>query len=124
MLLGGFAIVALLSSASVSGASGAPSTSPSTSSTPPSTSSLSKSDVTIYGATWCPACRALEAGLRSRQVPFEIVDVDKSPQAFERARAAAGSGGAIPLTGIVHGSDTAWVVGADIDGVERLYRGN
>lgn len=90
----------------------------------PSTTSLAKSDVTIYGATWCPACRALESGLRSRQVPFEVVDVDKSPQAFERARAAAGSGGSIPLTGVLRGSDTAWIVGADVDGVERLYRGN
>lgn len=88
------------------------------------TSSLAKSDVTIYGAMWCPACRALESGLRARQVPFEVVDVDKSPQAFERARAAAGAGSSIPLTGVVHGSDTSWIVGADVDGVERLYRAN
>ena len=87
------------------------------------TSSLTKSDVTIYGATWCPACRALEAGLRARDVPFDVVDVDKSPQAFERARAAAGTGSSIPLTGVVHGSDTSWIVGADVDGVEKLFRG-
>ena len=88
-----------------------------------STSSLPKSDVTIYGATWCSACRSLESGLRARDVPFDVVDVDKSPQAFERARAAAGTGSAIPLTGVVHGSDTTWILGADVDGVERSYRG-
>lgn len=91
---------------------------------PRNTSSLAKSDVTIYGATWCSACRALESGLRARNVPFEVVDVDKSPQAFERARAAAGAGSAIPLTGVLRGTDTTWIVGADVDGVERLYRGN
>ena len=80
--------------------------------------------MTIYGATWCPACRSLESGLRARQVPFEVVDVDKNPQAFERARTAAGASTAIPLTGVLRGSDTTWIVGADVDGVERLYRGN
>lgn len=85
---------------------------------------LAKSDVTVYGATWCPACRALEKGLGERNVPFDVIDVEKNPQAFERARSAAGAGNAIPLTGVAKSTgDTVWIVGADVDGVERAYRG-
>jgi glutaredoxin len=89
----------------------------------PRVSSLLRADVTVYGASWCSACRSLEKTLRERNVPFDVVDVDKSPQAYERARAAAGAANVVPLTGVLRGEGTVWFVGADADGVERAYRG-
>ena len=89
----------------------------------PSVSSLSSAPVTVYGAKWCSACRALERGLTDKKIAFEVVDVDANPSAFARAREAAGATSAIPLTGIVRPSNTVWVVGADVDAVERAQRG-
>lgn len=86
-------------------------------------STLSKSDVTVYTATWCSACRSLEKSLGERSIPFDTVDVEKNAQAWEKARSAAGAGNVIPLTGVVQSSGgTVWFVGADPDGVERAYR--
>jgi mycoredoxin len=87
-------------------------------------SSLSSSPVTVYGAKWCSACRSLERGLKERNVPFDVVDVDENPAAYGRAKAAANATNAIPLTGIVRSSDTLWIVGADVDAVERAQKGN
>jgi len=90
---------------------------------PPAVSSLSSTPVTVYGAKWCSACRSLERGLTERKIAFEVIDVDDNPAAFARARAAANAAGAIPLTGIVRSSNTVWVVGADVDAVDRAQRG-
>jgi mycoredoxin len=87
-------------------------------------SSIATSPVTIYGAKWCSACRTLERGLKDRKVPFDVVDVDENPSAYARAKTAAGATNAIPLTGIVRGSDTLWIVGADVDAVEKAHRGD
>ncbi|MDF2695285.1 MAG: hypothetical protein K0S65_3668 [Labilithrix sp.] len=87
-------------------------------------SSLTSSAVTVYGAKWCSACRALESGLKDRKIAFEVVDVDDNPAAFARARDAAGAGNAIPLTGVVRSSGTVWVVGANVDAVDRAQRGD
>lgn len=78
--------------------------------------------VTVYGATWCSACKSLEASLRSRGIPFEVVDVDQNPAAFAIAKKAAGVS-AVPLTNIIRGPAQTWIVGADPDGVERAYKG-
>lgn len=89
----------------------------------PKVSSISSAPITIYGAKWCSACRTLERGLTDRKIPFDVVDVDENASAFARARAAAGATNAIPLTGIARSSDTIWVVGADVDAVDRAHRG-
>ncbi len=86
----------------------------------PAVSSLaSSSPVTVYGAKWCSACKTLEHGLSSRKIAFDVVDVDDNPSAFARARTAAGASNAIPLTSVVRDNQTAWIVGADVDAVER-----
>ena len=85
-------------------------------------SSLQTSPVTIYGAKWCSACRSLEHGLGERKIAFDKVDVDENPGAFERARSASGAGSAIPLTSVARSSGTVWIVGADVDAVERAQR--
>ena len=89
----------------------------------PSVSSLASSPVTIYGAKWCSACRALESGLAARKIAFDVVDVDDHPAAFAKARAESGQGSAIPLTSVVTSQKTVWIVGADVDAIERAQRG-
>ena len=84
--------------------------------------SSSASSVTVYGASWCGACKTLERGLRDRDIPFDLVDVDRNPEAHARARNATGTN-AIPVTSVARGSDTTWIVGADVAAVERAYRG-
>jgi glutaredoxin len=78
--------------------------------------------VTVYDATWCSACKSLEAALRSRGIPFDTVDVDQNPGAFAIAKKATGTN-AIPLTNIIRGPLQSWVVGANPDAVERAYNG-
>ena len=79
--------------------------------------------VTLYGAAWCGACHALEQGLRDKQIPFEIIDVDKNPSAYAYAKKAAGAGNSIPLTGVARKTDTQWIVGANVAAVEKAYKG-
>lgn len=90
----------------------------------PNVSSLASSAITVYAAKWCSACRSLERGLTERQIAFEVIDVDDNPSAFAKARASAGATNAIPLTGIAKSSGTVWVVGADIDAVDRAHKGD
>lgn len=85
--------------------------------------SSAQSSVTIYGASWCSACRNLEAKLQKRDVPFDKIDVDQNRDAYERARNASGMGSGIPLTHI-HRDGDKWVQGDDADAVEHAYRGD
>jgi mycoredoxin len=85
--------------------------------------SVATAPVTVYGAKWCSACRSLERGLAERKIAFDVIDVDDNPGAFAKARAAANASSAIPLTGIARPSSTVWVVGADVDAVDRAQRG-
>lgn len=82
------------------------------------------SQVTMYNATWCSACRALERGLKERDIPFDSIDVDRNPQAFQRARDATRSS-SIPQTAVARdgSSEPIWIIGADVEAVERAYRG-
>jgi hypothetical protein len=91
---------------------------------PAGASSLSSSPVTVYSATWCSACRSLIGGLQDRKITFDVIDVDENAAAFARAREQAGAGNAIPLTSVVRTSNTVWIVGADVDAVERAQRGD
>ncbi len=81
------------------------------------------SNVTVYGASWCGPCRHLEAQLTQRNIPFEVIDVDRNREAWDRARAASGMGSGIPLTSIARDTIT-WVQGDDADAVERAYKGD
>lgn len=84
--------------------------------------SSNASAVTVYGASWCGPCHSLQRALAERDIPFDYIDVDKSPSSHERAKQATGTS-AIPVTSVVRGSDITWIVGADIAAVERAYRG-
>lgn len=88
----------------------------------PNLSSLSSSGVTIYGAKWCSACRLLERGLSDRKIAFEVVDVDDNPAAFAKARAASGTGSSIPLSSVTTSTKTTWILGADVEAVDRALK--
>ena len=89
----------------------------------PNVSSLSHADVTVYGAKWCSACKTLEAGLKEKDIPFDLIDVDDSPGAYEKAKSASGAASVIPLTSVMRESNTTWFVGADVNGIAKAYRG-
>jgi mycoredoxin len=84
--------------------------------------SSSQTAVTVYGASWCSACRSLEAKLDERRIPFSLIDVDKNREAYDRARRASGMDSGIPLTHITQNAST-WVQGDDADAIERAYKG-
>jgi mycoredoxin len=84
--------------------------------------SSSDTSVTIYGATWCSACRSLESKLDTRKIPYFVIDIDKNRDAYDRARNASGLGSGIPLTHITRHQAT-WVQGDDANAVERAYNG-
>jgi glutaredoxin len=84
--------------------------------------SSSQSSVTIYGATWCSACKSLESKLNDRRVPFDVIDVDRNREAYDRARSASGMGSGIPLTNVMKGS-SQWFQGDNADAIERAYKG-
>jgi glutaredoxin len=58
-------------------------------------------DVTIYMASWCGACRSAAAYLRSRHVPFAERDIEKDSEAngemLRKARAAGKSPSGVPV---------------------------
>lgn len=85
--------------------------------------SSSDTSVTIYGATWCSACKSLEGKLDTRKIPYSVIDVDKNRDAYDKARNASGMGPGIPLTHITQHRST-WVQGDDADAVEKAYNGD
>lgn len=84
--------------------------------------SSSDTSVTVYGANWCSACKSLEKKLDDRRIPFSVIDVDRNPEAYDRAKKASGMGSGIPLTHITQNVAT-WVLGDDADAVEKAYKG-
>lgn len=70
--------------------------------------------IVVFVASWCPHCRALEAELTQRGVPFTRADIEADWRAgryFERLSSA--SGGGIPLSIV---GDTL-IAGEDVDGI-------
>ncbi len=83
----------------------------------------SSARVTVYGAKWCGPCKVLEQGLSERGIPFEIIDIDENPGAWEMARKASGSNG-IPVTSVIRGPHIRWIIGANVNAVEQAYKGD
>lgn len=40
--------------------------------------------VTVYTTSWCPDCRAAKRYLQKRGVPYQEIDVEKTPGAVEK----------------------------------------
>ena len=83
---------------------------------------VTDASVTVYGATWCGPCHSLQASLKERGIPFDLIDIDKDPDAYAWARKTSKTS-SIPLTSILRTGDLKWVVGANPDAVEKAYRG-
>ncbi len=80
--------------------------------------------VTVYGASWCSACKSLEKDLHERSVPFTVVDVEQNPRAYDVAKRATGKS-VVPLSSVAKSEEEiSWFVGADADGIEKSYRAN
>ena len=86
-----------------------------------SSTQASSAQVTVYGANWCGPCKTLEKGLQEKGIPFEVVDIDANPGAWEIARKASGSNG-IPVTSVIRGPHVRWIVGANVNAVEQAYK--
>ena len=82
----------------------------------------SEPTVTMYGASWCSACKSLEKDLRDRSIPFTLVDVDQNPRAYDVAKRATGKS-VVPLSSVAKSEDEiTWFVGADADGIEKAFK--
>jgi glutaredoxin len=82
---------------------------------PAAPGSPASGEVVVFGASWCGACREVEAFLRSRGIPFVERDVERDPSAREdmlrRAARAGIRSTAIPIIDfrgrIIQGFDRA-----------------
>jgi glutaredoxin len=79
--------------------------------------------ITVYGASWCTFCKALEKTLEERGLPFDYVDVDRNPEQYNVAKRASGANG-MPLSSVVRAGEWHWIVGNQPDAVESAYRGD
>jgi len=42
---------------------------------------MSKDDITVYGAHWCPDCRRSKQFLGEHQIPYNWVNIEEDPEA-------------------------------------------
>ena len=70
-----------------------------------------ESGVVMYSTSWCPACKAAKQYFTQRNIPFEEIDVEHSPDGAAEFRRLGGSG--VPMIVIrgnkMTGFDAAWV---------------
>jgi glutaredoxin len=70
---------------------------------PPAISINSGRVVTIYGTSWCPACKTAREYLQSRGVAFRDVDVERSTEGAQEFHQRGGT--AVPLI-VINGEQT------------------
>lgn len=80
--------------------------------------------VTIYTSVGCGPCKNLQHKLSERNIPFLAIDVDQNRDAYLHAQVASGGKSGVPLTDINQGQQDVWILGDDIDAVEKAYRQN
>jgi glutaredoxin len=79
--------------------------------------------ITMYGATWCSACKSLEQSLKDRKIPFEKIDIEQEQARWAWAKKESGQGGAIPLTSVYRKTNgMKWIVGADPDAIVKAAK--
>jgi thioredoxin reductase (NADPH) len=42
---------------------------------------MNESEITVYGAYWCPDCRRSKLFLGEHQIPYAWVDIEEDPEA-------------------------------------------
>ena len=84
--------------------------------------SSSAAQIIVYDTSWCGACKSLERALRERNIPFDTIDVEQNPKAFQRAQEATGRR-TVPQTEVAKmGASSSWIVGVNVAAIERAYR--
>ncbi len=73
-------------------------------------------DLAVYGATWCPDCRRLDALLEKEKVRHRVIDIETDAAAAEKLVKETGKT-AIPFV-LVDGK--AWVRGYQKELAQRL----
>lgn len=51
---------------------------------------LKNHDLIVYSTSWCPDCTRLEMRLKSKGVPFTIIDIDAKPEFAKELKASTG----------------------------------
>jgi len=88
----------------------------------PGTADAESTDVVIFGASWCSACREAAAFLRSRGIAFVERDVERDPGAREDMQRRAARAGITP-TGIPIIDFRGRIIqGFDREALERAIR--
>ncbi|MFT5356331.1 MAG: glutaredoxin [Polyangiales bacterium] len=80
------------------------------------------SDIVVYGASWCNACRSAAAYLRSQNVPFVERDIEAEPGARAEMQAKARAAGIQPSGIPVIDVRGTIVTGFDESRIARLLR--
>ncbi|HET9051159.1 MAG TPA: FAD-dependent oxidoreductase [Candidatus Dormibacteraeota bacterium] len=76
------------------------------------------SDVTVFGAPWCPSCRRAKRFLAEQRVPYSWVDVDADADGLRRVQEIQNGGRTIPT--LVFGDGSSLVNPADADIARKL----
>jgi thioredoxin reductase (NADPH) len=87
------------------------------------------SDVTVYGAPWCPDCRRAKKFLGEHRVHYEWSDIDQNPDALRVVEELQGGGRTIPTVVFSDGSlfvaptneQLARKLGLSITATRRFY---
>ena len=74
--------------------------------------------VKVFSADWCGFCRMVKAYLTSKEVEFEVVDIDKDPAKADELREMTGQAG-IPVTLF---GDKEFVIGFDRGRIDEMLR--
>jgi glutaredoxin len=85
--------------------------------TPAQLVSTSAVSVTLYGASWCPACRQTRSWLDQKGIPYVDKDIDESMVARQTLRQLNPSG-TIPVVDV----DGQVILGFSPPGIERAIR--
>jgi len=63
--------------------------------------------IRMYSTPWCADCRTAKRFLKSREIPFEEVDIDKDEQSAQRVISWSGGRRVIPTFEIYFGMSSA-----------------
>jgi len=60
--------------------------------------------LTMYSTTWCGYCHRLRSQLDRENIAYEVVDIEKDPQAAEYVRSVNGGNQTVPTVRFSDGS--------------------
>jgi mycoredoxin len=60
--------------------------------------------LTVYSTSWCGYCHRLSSQLAREKIPFQVVDIEKDPQAAEYVMSVNGGNQTVPTVRFADGS--------------------